>query len=755
MKNYRSQFIKTVIVLLCFCPVCVMAQPPWLTGLPVQATWFWDEEIFDTDGYKTFIDLAAVHSPYELISVSVRLPGREITTRAVHDQIKLAAEYAAQRGISMTADLDVRAARREFELRYPDELQEMLLLREVEISSDRPTEAAVHSKKDLTDHYTGATVKYIPLSGKMLRVYSYQRTNDGIDPKSLKDITVSCKVIHASKDSVFVSIPSGKTNTKACVLVSFTHFTPDVFAPHLLEFQRDIIRHYADVPLVGVFKDEWGFPPCFDGSPQKNQFWYSKHIADAYSQRTKGRDLLSDCLLMHLGIKGKERERQMVINHLMEMSWQRNRDIEDDYYHAVKETFGPDAVVTTHPTWYPYPDCREYMKNGLHWWVATRDWAQTDEITPFAVRTALSKKWGSPIWYNMYYATSRDDYEQSLWSCVLGGGRINYHPIYPSSGKERLERDIALFSGDLMSAESKVRLLNYISDSPLNCPVAVIFGHACTMNWAGPAYDDVGMELVEKLWCEGIPVDLIPSSEIHDGHVKIDHDGWICYGQQRYTAVVLYHPEFERSSTASFFQKAAKGRTNLMYQGEWTRDFESGNFNGSRSFPASMKRMDDTGQIIAYIKKTLAGKFEPNTAAERSAEKFLGYYLIAPPTTGHCRLIDGTFIQVAGTKNRGGDIIQSKMNIGNHSVIFDAVGVAAIRLDSEGQVEALAAGGLKSVETGNFTIRLDKRLDIALRKNELGEWEGIIQGCDVDIPPQLLNITQKWTRLKVPTPLVP
>ena len=110
---------------MCFYPVCGMAQTSWSCGFPTQAIWGWNEEEFKDDGYKTFIDLAAFHSPYELLAVSVRLPGRETTTKAVHDQIKRAAEYANQRGISLVADLDVRTARREFEARYPDELQEL------------------------------------------------------------------------------------------------------------------------------------------------------------------------------------------------------------------------------------------------------------------------------------------------------------------------------------------------------------------------------------------------------------------------------------------------------------------------------------------------------------------------------------------------------------------------------------------------------------------------------------------------------
>ncbi len=750
MKN-NYLFCYLIIFLLNY-KVCLSQQVSKLTNLPVQACWFWGEDEFLPGGYKTFIDNAALHSPYNLLSVSVRRPGKETISEIVHDQIKKTVEYAAEKGIRIVAVLDVRTARRAFESKYPDELQEMLLLKELETSEVEFVETVVISS-DLNDHYTGATTHYIPLYGRLVRVYTYSLEDDMIASESLKDITQNCILISSSKDSIRVKIPPDSNNSKACVLVSYTHLTPDVFAPHLMEFQREIIRKYADIPLAGVFKDEWGFPPCFDGSPGKKQFWYSKYRSQAYSERTGGRDLLADCLMMHRGIKGKEGERIMAINHFMEMSWQRNGALENDYYNAVKEFFGPDAFVTTHPTWWPYPDLREHMKNGLDWWVATRDWAQTDEYTPFAVRTALSKKWGSAVWYNMYYSSDKADYEKAVWSSVLGGGRINYHPIYPGRDKKQ-DTHLELLRGNLMQAESRVGLLNYISQSPLNCQVAVIFGHACTMNWAGPSYDDVGMHLVNSLWQDGIPADLIPSSEIENKSLVVDEEGWIRYGKQRYSAVVLYHPEFERSTTADFFNKAARGRTSLFKTGNWTMDFNATKYYGDDILPGSMVSVTGTAQVFALIKAELIQRnVSKQTQSVRTTSDKFEHPFISPPATGYCHLIDGTCIQVAGTNNISGDPVRSTIRVNGYPVSFDAIGLAAVRLDENGDVQAIAAGGLKSFRAGNFKITLDKRIDLALWKNDEGEWEGVVQGLDGEIPSQLLLLTQNWTKIKLPVRL--
>lgn len=722
-------------------------------NMPTLGCWFWVEADFEPDGYKPFIELVNLHSPFNFLTTSIRSPDKEVTDKNVHDQIKAAANYAESLDVPIVMDLDVRLARRAFEAEYPDELQEMLILSERTLSSEYNVETVIKSF-DLSDHYTHNTTHYIPLQGELLRVYSYVRDSAGINPQTLKEITEECRVISASKDSVHIRLPKGAKNTKihACVMVAFTHLTPDVFAPHIKEFQRQIIKQYSDTQLAGVCKDEWGFPPNFDGNPQKNQFWYSKHRAIAYTKRTNGRDLIADCLLMSIGIKGKENQRQMAINHFMEMSRQRNGELENDFYSIVKEVFGTNAVVATHPTWWPYPDLREFKKNGLDWWVATRDWAQTDELTPFAVRTSLSKKWGSSVWYNMYYSRDEADYVKSVWSSALAGGRINFHQPYPVENPQYPR--VELLRGNLMRAESRVRLLNYISQSPLDCPVAIVFGHASAMNWVGDGYNNVGMEAVNKFWQEGFPADLIPSSEIENKSLYIDDDGWICYGSQRYSAVVLYNPEFEKPSTGAFFNQAHKGQTKLFRIGDWTEDFDGKPYNGNRALPETMSNLLDIKSLMLEVNSTLREQnIAPQTPATSELVGF-GNVSSSPPTSGFCRLIDGTIIQIAGTKNVSGDPIKSNFKINEYNVTFNALGVAAVRLNGDGSVEALAAGGLSYFKVGDFEIKLDQPVDIALWKNDKGVWSGVIQGWNELIPEELMNITDDWIRLDLPVPLI-
>ena len=721
-------------------------------GLPdaVQSTigaWFCSDDFMEPDGYRKYVDLFAGHSPYDLLATSFRVNRREITEKAFHDQVKAAVAYARERGLRIALDLDVRLAREAFRSQYPDEQQEMLRLRTVPLNVSGEVEFAV-TPDVLSDHMTGNTTPYLPLSGRLVRVYAYTAGEKEVLPETVRDITERCVVKSATKEEVRVVIPcdASTAGRTVCVMAAFAHLTPDVYAPHLMEFQRSVVEQYADVALSGLMKDEWGFPPCPGGCPDKNDFWFSSSRAKAYAEATGGRDLVRDCLLMHAGEQGRERERQAAINVLLKTSRERNAAIEEHYYNLAKEFFGPNAAVVTHPTWWPYPGPSEFKKNGLDWWAAKRDWGQTDEDTPFPVRTALAKKWGSSVWYNQYYSSDADKYRESLWTHALGGGRINYHPIYPApEGLDGVGRSAKLLAPDIVAGESRIRLLQLITHAPIDCPVAVVFGHACAMNWAGPAYDDVGLAVTDALWQAGYYADLIPTSEIASGALKIADDGAVIYGTQRYAAAVLYHPEFEQPETAAFFNKVSA--TALFRVGGWTRDFSARDFDGVAALPPAMAEGNDGADAAARVVESLRQRgIIPGTPAAGH----LSNKSVCPAREGHMRLTDGTEVFLSGQTNAAGDPITGTFEIAGQEVKADARGVLAVRFSADGQIDALAAGGLKQFTSEKLSLQFDTPVDFAYWHDASGQPKGALQNGSADLPEALGALTQDWLRLATP-----
>ena len=714
------------------------------TSWPSIGCWFWFKEEFEGEGYKRFIDLHEKYSPFELLTTSLRYPG-DLTDPRVHDQIKAASLYARSKGIGLVMDLDIRLARDSFKEKYPDELQQIILLREFPLSKANKASIGVKGQ-GYDDHYTYGRNPYEPVATKLLRVYSYSKEGGLIKSGTVKDITAAA-TSSAFKDSINISVDfdgadKGKT---ACALVAVTLYTPDVFAPHILSYQRQILQQYADASLAGACKDEWGFPGRF--GPQTDELWYSSFMAKAYEQQRNGRDLLRDMLLMTYGETGAKADRIAAVNHYMEMYWKRNGEIESDYYHAIKEIFGKEAMSGTHPTWFPFPDNREIFKNGLSWWVSKRDVAQTDEATPFSVRTALAKKMQSPLWFNMYYDKDVNVYHKDIWSAALAGGRLNYHPLWPHP-VDKLTT--SLLEDSVMMAESRVKLLNYISAASPDCPVAVVFGHPAALNWNDDAsFADVGLNIANALWKEGYYTDLIPSSEIVNGSLRINAGGKIQYGPQQYEAVIYYHPEYGQETVAAFFNKAAAaGKTSVYRVGEWTVNYDGQAFDGIAAMGNAVKKTDTLSAVTSVIAALQAKNILPQTKGD--VHTVAGFpSSVMPKASGQLRLIDGTLIVVSGEHNLMGDSINQSVQADGHAIYFDAIGVAAVRLNKKGEVEALAGGGLKSFKSESLSFDLPERTDVVLYK-ENEKWRGIVQGYEGPLPQALTEITKNWVRLKWP-----
>jgi hypothetical protein len=710
------------------------------TSWPAIGCWFPMDRDFQPEGYKQFFDLYAKHSPIKLLTTSIRCK-RWMTDPQVHDQMKAAAEYARSLGMGIVLELDWPFARPAFVEKYPDELQGVVGVCEAPLKT---TGAVELSRAPLNAHYFWDSKGYVSVTGQVLRVWSYRAGPEGAE--AVEDITARALVVQANAQSVKVSIPclAADEGRHVCLMALFYMYQPDLFAPHLTSFDHDVLRQYADVPLAGVCKDEGGFVPS-ESFAFPDNLWFSPFLAKAYAERRPSHDLTRDLLLMSKGEKGRKAERAAAINHYMELFWKRNAEIETEYYHAIKSVFGKETMVGTHPTWQPLPCQQEVVRNGLDWWGVTRDLAQTDEVAPYGVRTALAKKWHSPLWYNMYYAGSVKPYESELWANVLGGGRINWHPLWPFTPLDKVNYSLPPVAGKLWRADCRIRLLNYISTRPVDCPVAIVFSHPRACNWAEPGFGDSGWGLCDDLWNEGYYADLIPSSEIASGSLKVSEDGYVQYGPQKYALAVFYHPQYERPMAGAFFrQAAATGKTLLYRTGDWTMDFDGNPVEVKTMLPAQMMELAGSASACgpAIISRLKAAGLEPQTGGR-------GHQRLR----GQCRLLDGTVILASGEKDVMGDPIQKTLNVDGHEVAFDAVGVAAVRLDKDGKLEALAAGGLKRFAVGKTKIELPQRADVALWKDTKGVWQGVLQDYEGEVPADLKAITAHWLRLAVPVSL--
>ena len=712
------------------------------TAWPGLFAYFFHKEHFETDVWRQELEAIARHAGAGLLTHSYR-HGVEVTDPKVHDLFKATTAHARSLGLGIVLDLDSRFARRTFRERHPDEMQELIRVRDVSLDGVDGVATVRVPPLDLTDHYTGLREGYDTYGGRVARVYSFVEGAEGIDPGSVRDITDRATSEFGTDRSLTVRIPvtAADKGRTAAVLAAFTLLSIDVFAPHLIPFERQILEQYADLPLAGACKDEWGFPGRDTDVLRTDDLWFSPHMAAAYAARRPGHDLLRDTLLMAKGERGREGDRMAAIDHFMEMGRQRCAEVENAFDRNVKAVFGPQAMMATHPTWWPGSDRNEAFKNGLSWWAVRRELAQTDESTPFAVRTALCKKWHSPLWYNMWYASGgavRDNpkvYAQEVWRSALMGGRVNFHPYWPEPAASMTRGVVA---DPAMAADCRVRLLNAISTAPLDCPVAVVFGHPYAVNWAG-GRPTIGRGVAADLRAAGYYADIIPSSEIADGSLTLGEDGSLRYGPQRYAAAVFMNLQFERPAVADFVRRVAAGGKTAVFRGgaAWTMDFDGRPLDGDEAL-AGVPVFKDAAAVVAHMKEAGVEPQTPNADGEKARR------------SGRNRLLDGTVFVIAADDDVMGDPIRQSFTVGGEEVRFDAVGVAAARMDKDGRLAAMAAGGLKSFAGGGVTLELPAPADVAIWRDDQGRWRGLVQGWSGPLPAALTALTKDWIRLAMP-----
>jgi hypothetical protein len=192
----------------------------------------------------------------------------------------------------------------------------------------------------------------------------------------------------------------------------------------------------------------------------------------------------------------------------------------------------------------------------------------------------------------------------------------------------------------------------------------------------------------------------------------------------------------------------------LLKLGSWTKNFDADPINSLDLLPKKMSTISSNTEVVSEVLAILKNKHIELQSPARLVLKGFNSASNAPPTTGFCYLTDGTLIQIAGTKNEAGDPINSTVKLKNHSITFDAEGVAAARLDDQGNVAAMAAGGLRSFSSGTFALQLKDPLDLAIWKDQNGIWHGVVQGAKGKIPAALLEIIKDWVQLEIPTPLI-
>ncbi len=657
--------------------------------------WKWDEAILEGSHVEEKIDDLLRRSDFDTVYVSFHWISLPFTDPRLIGAIEKCCNRLNARGKRFVLDIDVRNECEAIKKRCPNDLAYVTKMLEVDLDSEGCASLEVA-------HPTVGRwgIKAVSPPEFLINAWSLMRTDERhFVASSLCNIlkNTSIEGIDSVRSRIVIHAGREHANKTAVLCPAFPQVTVDHFSPAIYEHWKvmfDAVRH---IPLGGVGIDEFGYEVVVDFDenyfPVSSYLPYSPHMAEAYEKAT-GRNLAEDILFFWYAPQGDDGKQIGAINRYLDLLRDGISKNEEWLYDTTKAYFGKDAFVAAHPTWqghYRYDLYLEVLRNGLDWWSVRRDFAQTDENIILPVRMALSRKTGAAVWYNMFYSGRTkqiDAYFRETWQNARYGGRTHYLGYECPN-----ERNVLAFRPkDLLEQiwemERVIGELNQFHASQPDARVLVLFGMEAVTNWA---ISDPGrrvwgndgrtlhqaMKLANEVFLNGYLCDLVPTSEIVSGHVKIGQNQNLIYGTQEYDAVVLVCPEGMPQRVLHFLREYHAVNPRLIVMGD-CHSFSDGR---------------DAGEAFHAFAQGLEFWF-PNAIDSDQVTEILGQWKIAGNLYSNgCVFQDGSVIFTSDGDRNAGNPLTVDCMIKGHRVEFRGKDFLAIDLHENGKIQRFASGG--------------------------------------------------------------
>ena len=559
-------------------------------SFPSLIYWKWDDTHLQTGKYADQIADLMARSPFSHIYITTHWCHEGLTCPSTLAHLKNACRQIHDAGRKVILEVDVRAEKAAFAQKHPDDRAGFLYWQALSLADGTCTFAIRgNDGKELFggDRQSGDA---------LLAAMAYRTDEDGlVIDHSLHPIDATLH--RPDRDHVTVTWMPGSADEQIFVAVWSIFDFPDLYSEAYYAEATHLMELAATIGPDGAALDELCFMwhPDFDftaGSYMTldNCPVYSRGLAAAY-QRQFGADFLLDSLYRYVSAP-QDARRIAATNRYFKCFRDGIAAAENNFYRQTKKYLGHDAFVGAHNTWFCIEEVQnspEIWRTGITWWSARKDHGFTDEIMLYPVRTALAHKASAPIFYNMWYSEGTLDlhtFYTEMWRNVRYGGRtisLSYECIHEDHIVQQLCRPGELEA--VAAIEEEIRGVDEFVQSPARCDVAVVTSLAALCNRrenldGNGRWDIVNGKLKEMftltrdLWIAGWNCDMIGDDEIYDRNLALNEDGYLAYGNQVYTCLILAWPQYVQPTMADFLrQLRAAGKTKLIIVGKGDADF--------------------------------------------------------------------------------------------------------------------------------------------------------------------------------------
>ena len=664
---------------------------------PVIFYWKWKEEAIEGANLGNNLRDMISRFSFDLLYVSFHHLGRAFDDDDLLKTTARCEKILAEHGRKLLLDIDIRREFESFSRKYPG--VDSFMTRFVEIMLDE-NGTGVLKLPNIVRQRAG---NKLAASGNdyVLKAWAIEDMGENYyDPATLSDITDKVGLINEDKNGdgnwiTSYKVEAGKENgkKKAVIFPAFRYALPNPFSPEFYEYYSYLFKKAEHLKLGGAAADEYGYSAVIEGEDGMfftRHFPYTHDLSLEYGKKA-GKALEEDMLHLAYAPFGNEGAALRTINFYLQTIRDVMRQNNDWFYYKTKEVFGGDAFVGVHPTLWGDPTnfTIDILLNGIDWWEVRRDYAQTDELVLIPIRLALAHKWGGKVWYNMWYSQNTllmDTYYHETWNSARFGGRTHYlgyecpneYGVLPLKNPGLLEA--------VNEMEQEVAKIDVFQESHPDSRVLIVFGMEAVSNWRLNGHTDgclrrlrgnlsKVLKFTQSLFKSGYLCDLVPSTEIVNGDVKLVN-GKAVYGTQVYDAVIYLLPECMDGRVMELISEYASSNGKLIINGvcrysntgEQVKDDFSGLLNSMENyFPDAMS----TSDVIKLLRKwQIAGNMPPNG----------------------CIYQDGSVIFTAPGVMQRGNPLHVDCEIKGHRVCFDGEDFLCLELDEEGHVKRYSYG---------------------------------------------------------------
>lgn len=680
------------------------------TANPELLYWFISPTEIANHAYVRALDLIAAKGTFNLIFLTQREGADFYDYPTMHPIFKDLVARAHAKGIKVGLQLWTD------DKRVPaNQTQGIVVEKELTLDTTGQADTTLESKGvRLTGN--SADAPRACLRSELLHVYAFRKSTDGeYIPGSVIDITGKTHVTASTACSVTLHVQASPTlaGYTAYIMTVHYHRYPDMFSRYMPDSFIEAMQAYKDIGFDGAALDEFGYMALHKASNEQfRERLYSNNMAAFYKKRT-GQDLIRTLFDMRYAPQGNPRPRVRAINNYFDMLRQGPLRVEQKFFQATTEIFGPQAFHGIHNTFHNHLGGDEIWTTCINWWDVPRDYGQSDEITPYTTQLGIGLNHPKTVEYRQHYGSVHSFLEEGINDARFNI-RVHYHALNDQHGWGTDMRDPEMLK-QVSAVEDKVRLLNYFDAPRPAMNVLYLFGYPALANWfpiesQRTDWDINGSLKAEEkavaAWNAGYRGAFASSNLIQEGKITSDDRGGILYGGHRFTALVYIGPQYSKQSTLRLLERFTAGGGKLMLGGTATDDF-AGN--------------DIQARFSKLAHSAVAASFDVNSMSKLGVPKLA--------------IDEGSVYEDGSVVLTDLDSLLKKqpkpfsVSVEGHIFTGSYIGLLAIKSDAAGHVVKLAAGGLQELKCdGRTVVTLSTPSDVVLLQDAHGAYSGIVKG---------------------------